>query len=220
MMKKYFDVLRRCVLFDGIKDEDLTSLFGCLDAKVETYGKKDVIIAEGERAKNVAIVLSGTVQLERTDYEGNRSIVTVVEPSELFGESFACAELEHMPFDVIASEECEILLLDCKRIIHFCSNACDFHNRLILNLMKIISRKNIFLNQKAEITSKRTTREKLMAYLGMHAKKTGKRTFVIPYDRQALADYLEVDRSGLSAEISKLRKEGIIDCEKSTFKLL
>ena len=91
---------------------------------------------------------------------------------------------------------------------------------MIFNLLHLVSTHNLMLHQKMQITAKRTTREKLMAYLLIQAKQTGRNIFTIPFDRQGLADYLEVDRSGLSAEISKLRKEGILESEKSTFKLL
>lgn len=218
-MKKYFEVLRKCPLFDNIKDENLVKMISCLGAKTDTYSKNETILAEGAPAKYIGIVLSGTAQLERTDYYGNRSIVTSLGPSELFGESFACAGSDKMPVAVIASQNCEVMLIDCHRIINSCSNACEFHNQMIFNLLKVVATKNIVLNQKAEIISKRTTREKLMTYLLLQAKINGSNSFTIPYDRQMLADYLEVDRSGLSAEISKLRSEGIIESERNKFKI-
>ncbi|MBO5060463.1 MAG: Crp/Fnr family transcriptional regulator [Clostridia bacterium] len=219
-MKKYFEILRKCPLFNDIKDENLISMLDCLDVKVIPFRKKETIAAEGSPAKYIGIVLSGTAQLERTDYYGNRSIVTSIEASELFGESFACAGAEKIPFDIIAAENAEIMLIDCEKIINPCTNACSFHSQMIFNLLKIVATKNIILNQKAEITAKRTTREKLMTYLLSQAKKSDSNCFTIPYDRQELADYLQVDRSGLSSEISKLREEGIIESKKSRFKLL
>lgn len=219
-MQKYFGILRECPLFDNIKDENLIEMLSCLKTQVKGYRKKETIIAEGSPAKHIGIVLSGMAQLERTDYYGNRSIVTAILPSELFGESFACAEAENMPVSVTASEDTEIMLIDCQKVIHSCSNACAFHNRLIFNLLRIVATKNILLNQKAEIISKRTTREKLMAYLFMQAKRHNSDSFTIPYDRQTLADYLEVDRSGLSAEISKLRAEGVLESKRHYFRLL
>ena len=101
-----------------------------------------------------------------------------------------------------------------------CSHACAFHGRMILNLLKVVAAKNLVFNQKIEITSKRTTREKLMTYLMLQAKQASSSTFTIPFDRQALADYLEVDRSGLSSEIGKLCREGRISCNKNRFTLL
>lgn len=219
-MKKYFEVLRKCPLFNNIEDENLIELLGCLGAKVECYGKKETIIAEGNPAKYLGIVLKGSVQVIRIDYYGNRSIVTGAAPSEVFAEAFACAEVKSIPINVIANELCEIMLIDCCRILHSCSNACGFHQQMIFNLMKDVATKSIIFHQKLEIISKRSTREKLMAYLLLFAKKIGRNSFDIPFDRQELADYLEVDRSGLSAEISKLRKEGIISSNRKHFELL
>ena len=113
-----------------------------------------------------------------------------------------------------------ILLIRLRRITETCSNACEFHNRMVMNLLRAIAGKNLMLNAKIEITSRRTTREKLMAYLLNQAKRAGGSTFTIPLDRQGLADYLGVERSALSAEIGKLRREGVIESERSTFRLI
>ena len=220
LMEKYLEILRKCSLFAGIEDENLIEMLGCLRAKVNHYEKNETVIAEGEPAKYVGIVLSGAVQIEQTDYYGNRSIVAGIEPSELFGESFACAGVEKIPVNVVANEESEIMFIDCLRITQSCSNACSFHQRIIYNLMKVVATKNLMFHQKIEITSKRSTREKLMTYLLLQAKKNGSNRFEIPYDRQGLADYLEVERSGLSAEIGKLRREGVIECRKGWFEVL
>ncbi|MBE6704415.1 MAG: Crp/Fnr family transcriptional regulator [Ruminococcaceae bacterium] len=219
-MKKYFDVLRKCSLFNDIENENILPLLGCLGAKVEEYDKKYTIFAEGNPARFIGIVLSGEAQMEKVDFYGNRSIVTKIGVSEMFGEAFACAGVDKIPVTVIANEPGEIMLLDCERILHSCSNACGFHRKIIFNLMKELATKNIMFHKKIEITSQRSTREKLMTYLMQQAKSAGSDSFTVPFDRQELADFLEVDRSGLSAEIGKLKKEGIIDCRKSTFTLL
>ncbi|MBR4079933.1 MAG: Crp/Fnr family transcriptional regulator [Christensenellaceae bacterium] len=219
-MKKYIEILKKCALFREIREEDIGALLGCLGAKVEQFDKKYTIFAEGNPAKYIGIVLSGSAQIERVDYYGNRSIVSAVEQGEVFAEAFACAELSEMPVSIIAAEPSEIMLIDCYRILHSCANSCGFHQQMIFNLMKNLATKNILFHQKIEITAKRTTREKLMTYLTFYAKKVGKPAFDIPFDRQELADYLEVDRSGLSAEISKLKKEGLIACRKRHFELL
>lgn len=219
-MNKYYDVLRKCTLFNNISDKNLLSMLTCLNAKVFHFNKGETIIEEGSSARDVGIVLSGSVQIIKIDFYGNRSIISKIESAQLFGESFACADISSVPVSVIASENSEIMLIDCKRITKTCCNACEFHNQIIINLLQIMAMKNILFNQKAEITSKRTTREKLLAYLEQQAKINNSNSFSIPFDRQELADYLEVDRSGLSAEISKLRKEGLLECKKSNFRLI
>ncbi len=219
-MENYVVALQKCPLFHGISEQNLSSILRCLGAKVSSYSKKETILAEGTPAKYVGVVLSGAVQIIQDDYFGNRNIVTFIGPSELFGESFACAGVSAIPVSAIASEPAETLLIDCQKITHPCSQGCEFHQQLIHNLLKVMAEKNLIFHQKIAITSKRTTREKLLAYLMLQAQKNHSNTFEIPYSRQELADYLEVERSGLSVVISKLAKEGILETRQKTFKLI
>ena len=219
-MKKYFEILRKCKLFNNISDENLLPMLNCLNARVVKFQKGDTVLEEGSDVHSVGIVLSGSVQIIKIDFYGNRNIISKIDTSMLFGESYACADITSVPVSVIACENTEIMFIECNRITKTCCNSCEFHNQIIINLLKIMALKNIHFNQKAEITSKRTTREKLLAYLEQQAKINNSNSFSIPFDRQELADYLEVDRSGLSSEISKLRKEGLLECKKSNFCLL
>jgi CRP-like cAMP-binding protein len=219
ILKKYLKILKKCPLFSDIGDEDLLRMLVCLGARVEYFDKKYTIFSEGSSAYYIGIVLSGSVQTVQVDYYGNRSIIGENSPSEVFAEEFACAETRTLPVSVIMSEPGEVMLIDCSHILHTCHNNCGFHQKLIFNLMKSLAVRNIMLHQKLEITSKRTTREKLMAYIMLQAKKAGSSRFEIPFDRQELADYLEVDRSGLSNEIAKLRREGVLESEKNQFRL-
>ena len=219
-MKKYHAVLCECMLFDGINKEDLISMLACLGARVEEYKQGEIIFSEGEAAREIGIVLSGNAQIVRIDYFGNRSIVTNIGKAQLFGESFACAGVNTLPVDVIATSDSVVMLIDANRIINTCNNTCEFHRQVIFNLLKVVATKNLVFHQKLEVTSKRSTREKLMTYLLMQAKNNNSNEFEIPFDRQELADYLEVERSGLSAEIGKLRKEGVLECRKNRFVLL
>ena len=219
-MKKYLKILKNCPLFDNIKETDLLKMLVCLGAKTEEFDKKYTVFSEGTPARHIGIVLSGSVQMVQVDYYGNRSILRTVTPSEIFAEAFACAEISSLPVSVIANEPSKIMFIDCSHILHTCENSCGFHQQLIYNLMKDLATKNLYFHQKIEITSKRTTREKLLTYLMMTSKALGSNSFDIPYDRQELADYLEVDRSGLSAEISKLRNEGVLEGNKKHFTLL
>ena len=219
-MKKYFEILRKCRLFDGIEDENLIAILSCLGVRVARYERNQALICEGEAVHEVGILLSGEVQIERVDYFGTRSIVATVVPSELFGESFAFAEVRSIPVSVIATEDSEVLLFDAARLTRTCGSSCRFHQTMIYNMMRNLAVKNLVFHQKIEVISRRSTREKLMAYLTLQAERQGSPRFTIPYDRQALADYLEVDRSGLSAEIGKLRQEGVLKSRKNDFELL
>ena len=219
-MDHSLSILKACPLFDGVEETDLDAMLACLGATQYSVQKGGVIFCEGEPAVYVGIVLSGDVRVIREDYYGNRSIVAHMGPGEVFGESFACAGIPSLPVSVVAETACRYLLIDCRRITVSCTSACGFHSRMIYNLLRMVAGKNLVFNQKLEIVSRRTTRDKLMTYLLGQAKLRGADEFTIPYDRQALADYLEVERSGLSAEIGKLRREGKLECEKNRFRLL
>ena len=219
-MEKYLEILKKCPLFYNIEDDNLIRMLGCLGAKVASFDKKYTIFAEGTVAKYIGVVLSGSAQVVQLDYYGNRSILSEIGVAEVFAEAFACAEVRELPVSVIANETCDVMFIDCAHILHTCANNCGFHQQMIFNLMKDLAEKTIMFHRKIEITSKRSTREKLLSYLSMCAKKADSNSFEIPFDRQELADYLEVERSGLSAEISKMKKEGIINCEKNRFTLL
>ena len=117
-MKKYVAVLQRCGLFAGIEEEWLLTMLSCLGATVHVYEKNQVILSEGDAAGRIGVVLTGAVQIVRVDYYGNRSILAELQPAGMFGESFACAGVERMPVDVVATEKSEVLFLDAKRILH------------------------------------------------------------------------------------------------------
>ena len=163
------------------------------------------------------VVLLGTVQVVQEDYYGNRSVMTVLQPGESFAEVFSCAGFEVMPVSVMAVTDSEVLLLDCRCVLTTCSRSCHFHSLLMKNMLEGMAQKILSLTQKIQYMSKRTTREKLMAYLSNQAKQQGSKGFVIPHNRQSLADYLGVERSAMSVEISKLKKAGKIDTHGSWF---
>ena len=218
-MEENFEILSQCPLFSGISREDLSGMLQCLGARSVSYEKGRTVFLEGDPALWVGVVLTGEVQILREDLDGNRSILAAAGPGQLFGEVFACAQLDRLPVTVIASADSRILQLACRRIIETCSQSCIFHSQLIHNLLKIVARKNLMLNQKIDFISRRTTREKLMAYLTAQAKAADSRIFSIPYNRQELADYLGVERSAMSAELGKLKKEGTIDFHRNHFTL-
>jgi CRP-like cAMP-binding protein len=218
-MKEFLPILQQVSLFEGLTGQELSGILGCLGARTVTAEKGESVFLEGDPAIFIGIVLEGAVQVLREDFYGNRSILAHVGPRELFGESYAFASVETLPVSITAVEDTKLLLLDSRRITTCCSNACAFHNQVIFNLLRLVAGKNLDLHQKIQITAQRTTRDKLMTYLLSVAKQQGP-SFRIPYDRQGLADYLEVDRSGLSTEIGKLRKEGVLECEKNVFRLL
>lgn len=216
-MEDFFEILSQCPLFDGMELSDLNSMIACLDGKTMDVPKGSPIFLEGTPARFAGIVLSGTVQVVREDFYGNRSVMAILQPGELFAEVFSFAGLEAMPVSVIATKDSKVLLLNCRRVLTSCSNSCHFHSLLMKNLLQEMAQKNLELSRKIRYMSQKTTKQKLMAYLSDQAKLHGSTEFVISYDRQALADYLGVERSAMSAEIGKLKQSGLLDTNGSWF---
>jgi CRP-like cAMP-binding protein len=219
-MEKYLPVIKSCRLFAGIATPDLEKLLHCLGAARSGFEKNRFIFHTGDVAGVTGIVLSGRVQVLQEDYWGNRSILTQLEPGGIFGEAVTCAEMLTQQPSVLAVEKSDILLLDCNRIMACCSTPCAFHTDMIKNMVRILAGKNIYLTQKIWHLTRRTTREKLLSYLSAQAARAGNSAFEIPYNRQELANYLSVDRSALSNELSKMRDKGILRCRRNHFELL
>ncbi|QHI73371.1 Crp/Fnr family transcriptional regulator [Aminipila terrae] len=219
-MKKYLYILKNNPLFARIDENDLESMLVCLSATVKDYSKNEIILMAGDKISKVGIVVEGSVQIVKEDILGNRNIIAQIDTGQIFAEAFSCAVTEKLPVSVIASANCTVMFIDYKRIIYTCNNSCIFHHKLLENMLGILARKNILLNNKIEHISKRTTREKALSFLFSQAQQQEKRAFRIPFNRQELADYLCVDRSALSNELSKLREEGIIEFNRNEFQLL
>lgn len=218
-MEKYFAILSRCSLFAGVVPEEMGLMLNCLGAREREIPKGEPVFLEGDPAGFIGVVLEGAVQVVRDDYYGTRSVLTVIQPGEIFGEAFSCAGVETMPVSAFALKGSKVLWLDCKRMLTVCSNACQFHNRMVGNLLGAVARKNLALSRKIQFMSQKTTKEKIMAYLLDQAKTQGSSEFTIPHDRQALADFLGVERSAMSAEIGKLKRAGVLDCKGPWFHL-
>ena len=219
-MKKYIPVLKRTKLFSGVGEGDIASLLSCLGARKKEYKKGEYILREGEHISDIFILVEGKIHIQKDDYWGNRSILSVISVGEMFGEGYAAPESGALLNDVVAVEDSSVIFFDVKRILTTCSSACRFHNMIVQNMFFAISDKNRKLVQKLGHMSGRTTRAKLISYLSEEAKRQGSSAFTVPFNRQQLADYLCVDRSAMSNELCKMRDEGMIRFEKSRFELL
>lgn len=219
MIEKYLSILKYSTLFWGIKEEDLLHMTHCLGGRIAAYEKEEEIYHSGDLIQSVGVVLEGSVSIVQNDFWGNRNILGMAEPGELFGEAYACLQGETIPNTVSANEKTKVLFLDVKRVMTTCSASCNFHSRLIQNLLKVMAERNLSLTQKMRHMSKRTTRDKLLSYLSAQSEKNQSRSFQIPLNRQQLADYLAVDRSAMSSALGKLKEEGVIDFHKNQFQL-
>lgn len=219
-MKEYIPILRQTSMFAGLGDGDIASMLTCLDARLRTYKKGEYIVRQGEHLRDIMVLVDGALHLQTDDYWGNRSILSHIAPGEMFGESYATPESGPLLTNVIAIQDSAVIFFDVTRLMTTCSAACRFHSLVIQNIYFAISQKNRGLVQKLGYMSKRTTREKLLAYLSDQAKKHNDSSFDIPFNRQQLADFLSVDRSAMSNELCKMRDEGMIRFEKNHFTLI
>ncbi len=218
-MEKYLNLIENMPIFKGIDKKDISLILLKIGARVVNFKKDEVIFAEGEKVLEAGVVLLGKAQIIKEDYKGNRNIISWLEKGQMFGEALCCTETDILPVGIYSAEETAVLLFNLKPIIE--NNITERYTvQFLKNLLEIIAAKTLNLRAKINIISRRTTREKIMAYLLSESKRAEKNEFIIPFDRQGLADFLGVERSAMSAEISKLCKEGIILTNKSQFKIL
>ena len=219
MEKNYDAILNQMDLFRGIETLQIPRLLNCLSTGTNTFQKNEFIFSLHQTIKKIGIMLSGKAQIVQDDFLGNRTILSDLQPGDLFGESFAFSQMPISSFSVMAITDCTVLFIDPDKVATPCFTGCDFHHTLIQNMLKIVSLKNIQLTEKIEVLSKRSLREKILSYLSLMSAKYSCFEFSIPFDRQALADYLCADRSALSAELSRLKREGYLDYHKNQFVL-
>jgi len=192
-------------------------LLSCMQAKIKHYAKGEYVFRQGDRVEQITILLSGRIHVQCDDYWGNRTIMNVIHPGEMFGEAYAMQQDTLFLNDAVAMEMCIVAFFDFEKMTTTCSASCVFHHTIIHNLFLAISEKNRKLVQKLEHISKRSTREKLLSYLSEQSRLYGSNCFDIPFNRQQLADFLSVDRSAMSSELSKLKNEGLLDFYKNSF---
>lgn len=218
-MTEYLSVLLKCPLFYNIPPEEIEQLLKCLQATIKTFRKSQVIFWAGQAVSHTALVLSGEVQLWEEDILGNRSIHNRFLSGETFGEVYACAKGSLMIASAVAVKPSEILFIDISRILGKHSCVGCYYGQLLENLLQITANRAQTLSRKVSVLSRRSLREKLLAYLSTQARVAQNCAFSIPYSRQELADYLSVDRSALSKELSKMKEEGLLDYHLNKFHL-
>lgn len=218
-MKEFFPVIRSAPLFSGISEEELTVMLSCLRAEKRGFPKGVFVLRAGDTVDSIGLVLSGTVLVIQEDIWGNRNILSKAGLGQTFAAAYACAIGSRLNVSVIAETPVTVMFLNVKRILNVCPSACSHHSRIIRNLLGELAEKNLRLNEKLTHMGQRTTRSKIMSYLSAEAQRLGKYEFDVPFSRQQLADYLGVERSGLSLELGKMRSEGLLDFRKSHFVL-
>lgn len=219
-MTQFLPILKQTTLFAGVGDEEITALLCCLNATKRDYPKGAYILRQGDHVSDILLTVRGTLHIQSEDHWGNRHILRHISVGETFGEAYAAPHSGALLSDAVAAEDCTVLFFDVRRLLTTCSSACRFHAQVVQNLVFALSEKNRALVQKLGYMSRRTTRDKLTAYLSEQAKARHSACFVIPFNRQQLSDYLSVDRSAMSAELGRMRDEGLLRFEKNRFELL
>ena len=194
-------------IFEGISETDIEKMLKCFEARKLTFKKDRTIVTNIINVKLIGIMLSGTANMERYDYNGNRSIIEKLLPNSVFGEVFFRLGND---ISVIATSDCEVLFIEYENIIKKCKKGCLYHNILTNNMLKLLSQKIVELNERVEILSKRSIRDKLLSYFELLASSNPKRSFLLPFTYTDLADYLSVDRSAMMRELKNLKEEGFI----------
>ena len=200
--------------------DELLAMLQCLGVRESYYARHQEVYRAGDEVKSIGLVLSGRIHAVRVDFWGNRNLLSTAEPGDLFGEGWACSQAAVASADMVAAEASRVLFFNVQRVITVCGSACSFHTRVIRNILQVVASQNLDLMIKIEHTTQRTTRGKLLSYLSEQARRTGCTSFSIPFNRQELADYLSVERSAMSAELGRLRREGLITFNKGRFTLL
>ena len=203
-------------LFQDLSEAELDTLAAARHLRTRQFAKHEVIFRAGSCVREIGIVLRGSVHIENLDLWGTKSILSSVGAGQAFAETYAlCGDV--MMVDAVAAEECEVLFVN---ISAFSGGAPGtVHEKLLRNLLTVSMRKNLSLSQRIFCTTPKTVRGRLLTYFSAQAARSGSLQFEIPFNRQQLADYLNLDRSALSKELCKMRDEGLLTFEKNRFAL-
>ena len=218
-LEKYYSQIKNSPVFYGMNDSELQGLLECFNARIKHFEEGEMIIRQGYRITNIYLILDGAVNIEKDSYWGRRIIITQLSVNDNIALAFVASKNTESNIDAVAASDTRVLVLSYEKCTSMCQNACTRHKVLINNLFDILSKENIELIQKIENVSQKTIRDKLLTYFSNEARKRKSHSFEIPFNRQDLADYLNIDRSAMSFELSKLQKEGIIRYNKNHFEL-
>lgn len=206
-------------IFARTNAAEIDSMLGCLGARTRGYDAGEYVLHMGDTTDSVGLVLAGRVRIENVDVWGNASVVETCGAGQLFCEAYAAMPGEPLMVDVVALEQTQAMFLTAGKVLTTCPHACPHHSRTALNLTTMIARKNLELSRQIFHSAPKSIRGKLLAYLSYEASRAGSDEFDIPFNRQQLADYLGVDRSALSNELSKMQRDGLLETKRSHFAL-
>ena len=212
--------LQKSMLFRGMAGPEITETLQVLEAHEKSYSKGEALLTAGTVTERMGLVLEGSVTVESNDAWGNRTIISHVGKGQVFAETYALLENEPLLVDVTANEDCRVLYLRSGRIQSLKSSLKPWALKYITNLLTISAHKNLILSGRSFQTAPKSIRGRVMAYLNSVSLQKHSREFDIPFDRQQLADYLNLERSALSKELGKMQRDGLIACRKNHFLIL
>lgn len=219
-MNPIIQILSQTGMFSGICAPDIERLMSCMDTRIVTYPRESVIIGEGHTVREFGILLQGAGRSFRTDTCGRTIAITLLKPGSEIGVILAASRNHKSPVSVELTKGSSILFISYERLMESCVQNCRCHKLLVRNFTGIVAAKGLVLHERMDCLLKPTVREKVMTYLSRISAQKNSRTFSIPLDRSAMAEYLNTDRSALSRELSKMEDEGLIDYYKNTFSLM
>lgn len=219
-MKKIIEAMKKAALFADIRERELPAALDFLAAQEKNYEKNTFLIHQGDKSKGVGLVVEGSVYIMRVGLEGDRELLTEVREGEIFGEVFAILPEKRQNVTVVAATDCRVIFFSIEQLLAAEGKMREIQKKIINNLLTVLAKKNLFLTSKISHLSQRSIREKVLSYLEEESLIQGSRKIEIPFDRQQLADYLAVDRSALSRELSNMQKEGYIQYHKRNFVLM
>jgi len=213
-------IMENIKLFNRLKDYEIDELLGFLQATTKVYKKNEIVLSKGGKLKDILVVLVGQLEIFVKNTDGSEILVDVVEAGSTFGANYVCAGIKNSPVVVRAQKQTGLLFLPYENMLVLHESVSNWQKLLLKNLFEIISQENLELTKRTNILNQKTIRDKILFYLNMVAQEKGSSSFDIPFSREEMAQYLCVDRSALSREISNMHKDGILDYKKREFQLL
>lgn len=219
-METYYPIIKKCALFRGIEENNYKHLLGCLNVQIKHFKENEYLFFAGDRINKVGVVLSGSVEILKENLAGNKHIIAILESSHLFAEGIVWTANRISPVTVQAKESTMVMFIPYEKIIRSCGQSCSYHFGLIQNMMVVLGEKNIDLNWKLELLTLKGMREKLASYLVKASFENSSYTFQIPLNRTELADFLNVSRTSMCRELTRMKNDGLIDFYGRSFRIL
>ena len=213
--------LRHSILFRDMRPEELAYALDFFRANRRTYEKGEIVNPLGEPLPFFGLVLSGCVQVQTDDIDGNPMIMATVTPGETFGESLHYLRRVSSVY-IVAMADTVILTMQAQEMYPSAvqSGRNERDAALVHRFLLLLTNRTLEMNNRIQVLSKISMREKLIALFTMYANQQGSRTIRLPFDRNGLAVYLGVNRSALSRELSRMQREGLIRFDKNVFEIL